>query len=249
MAGLWLPADVEVVFVEVEVSFGELAKFTARFITVLTVAFVLAACGEDRTGSIPQATDPNAGQGGNLPGFGNRSTSIPNLPNGVEINLFNVSTYAGAEDILKPTHYLVPPVILSKVQMNLKSNTGSSVAEKVWILIEDQDQGFVAEIPVVSAVTIRNSSSIDMTFSDNYLTVRIRGTISSGTLSGTIYYRNRVGSWSGSTWVPSEWQCIPRSNSSLTIGAECRDGYMSTSNSSVKSLGTFVKTSFSSWAQ
>lgn len=236
--------------------FAKFAEVCTHVCLVLAVALVLSACGEDRTGTIPNAADPFAGNGGQIPGNGRLDGSIASLmTGGVAMNLYDPSTgadnIAGLEDILKPTHYLYLPLVGNPLfKMDIKSGSGSTISERVYMSVESKTQAWAAAIAVVEGATLRTSTSLDMTFSDLYLTVRVIAAITTaGKLNGSIYYRNRSLTWNGSTWAANEQQCFASSSvPSSATGPACRDAYMSTSSTSVKKLGSF-SANYTDWVK
>jgi hypothetical protein len=225
--------------VEVEVKSRRIAKF-ASVCTALAVALVIAACGEDRTGTIPTPTNPEGGFGGNIPKFDRNGNLLPDFSTGAQINVADITTYSGVEDIMKPdllvltdTNSIVGNPL---IRMDLNTSTTSTTAQKVFLFVEDAVGGWAAEIPEVKGTQRRTSTALDIIFSDDYLTVRVVGSISSGRLAANIFYRVRA---------TGEEQCLPRGT--LDIATPCRDAYMYTGNTSfVKRLGSFSAT-YANW--
>lgn len=132
-----------------------------------------------------------------------------------------------------------PPLVISKVQLDITGGRSSTPGGTNYILVEDKQGGWVAQIPVFTGATSQTSTSLDMIFADDVLVTRAIATIGSNdSLVGSLYYRVRA---SGDN------QCKARPDApQLDVITPCRDIYMDISSSGVKRLGTFRAT-YSSW--
>lgn len=179
----------------------------------------------------------------------NPGTSLPDLSTSTTLNLDDKINYSGLVAIAG--NVVTPIVGDPKVLLRITNTQNTNVEGNLRLAFEDKVGFWWADLNSVKGTGINTSSALDIIFSDNSLTLRISATRAGDTLNPKIHYRVRQN---------GENQCLPM-RCYVTFGgvkyevpfgsqwcpaAEpdtagiCRD-YMnpSSSNISVKSLGTF----------
>ncbi len=174
-----------------------------KFFSFLLVSLLLISCsGKDKTNTVPQAQDPNAGNNIPLPTpTTNTDNRIPEwVSRSAGITLVSNSDLSNLETIFGIVY---PPLVGDpKIGMDINSSRTNKVSGKLYIGMED-DRAFTwREWSSLDTMSNRTSSALDGWFLDDEMVVRVTGGISGSpsSVQGQIKFRKRV---SGET------QCIP----------------------------------------
>ena len=190
------------------------------------------------------------------------------MTNAVPIDLVDETNLTGLKDIAEGQVY--PPLVGDPlINMTITSGGGTVVNGQVLVAFEDSQEFWGAQLPSFNGMGVALANSLDMTFADEDMVIRVMGSINNGTLDGNIYYRMRQ---SGDTECENVTvTCEPDGYIYATTGRGVRqligfhsrdDGqcntnydtvtpcqqYIDTTNSQVKQLGSFEAT-YSNWAQ
>lgn len=239
-------------------------------LSLLLIGFTIAACSNttQTSGSVPTPSNPASGTQTTLTvPTPSQNPNIPDLTNAVPINLVDKTSYSGLMDISSGQVY--PPLVGDPlIDMQLTSGGGTVVNGQVLVAFEDSQEFWGAELPSFNGMGTALANSLDMTFADEDLVVRVIGSISSGTLNGNIYYRVRqsgeiacenvtvtceLSGYIYATTSRGVRQLIGHSrdssqcNTNYDTVTPCQQ-YVDTSNPQVKQLGSFEAT-YSNWAQ
>lgn len=251
-------------------------KLNCWICTLLAACLLLiSACGnKEETSGAPTVASPfTPGKEFNLPGT-TPDGRLPDLSRATDVFLTDTVNYSALYDITYGTFFPIGGtgsqiVGNVKAQGTIKDDRtnfdasipGTLLEGKILIAFEDKAGFWGAELPIFPKAATRVGSSHDMIFADDEFVVRVIGSTGSGdAFSGTIYYRLRTNSDVVQYQYPNGAYFTARPCTQVTVtcgGGNCPGytqpdtrtkcvNYMSTSNSSVKKLGTFGG-KYSSW--
>ena len=235
--------------------------------TFVALAMFAACSSKDQSnGSVPAPANPAGGTQTTItvPNSG-QNPNIPNLTNANPINLVDKTGLSGLLDIAGGQVY--PPLVGDPlIDMDITSAGGTAVNGSVLVSFEDSQEFWGAELPSFNGMGTALANSLDMTFADEDMVIRVIGSMSGGTINGNVYYRIRqsgdiecenvtVTCEPNGTILASTRHGVQRVVGHALSGSQCStyydtvtpcQQYVSTSNSQVKNLGSFEGT-YSSW--
>ena len=237
-----------------------LRNFLFPLISAGLCVLFLVSCGATKsttTGTVPVVGDDGgSGNTDSLPDDTDPVTSgLPDLTGAVALSLTDNINYTGLSDIAGT---VVKPVV-GDAKVQLKVTNSTTPSGTLRLAFEDHRGFWWTDMNSVSGTGSNTSSSLDIIFSDNLLTVRIAGlkTVTNGnTLNSVFLYRVRQAqetqclpkvcryNWFGQTFELPLERCFSTTAEYQTFLANevttCRN-YMpsSSTNTQVKTLGTF----------
>lgn len=233
----------------------KLNRFLFPLVSAGLCSLFLVSCGatNSTTTGAPAVVDNGGGGTTPLPNPGETTTpGLPDLTGAVALALTDNVNYVGLSDIAGT---VVRPIV-GDPKVQLKVTSGTAPTGTLRFAFEDSRGLWWTDMTSVSNTGTNTSSSLDIIFSDNALTVRILGVktvVNGNTINSIFLYRVRQA---------QETDCLPKickniygqelplSSCFLTQSAyqtflanevtSCRN-YMtaSSTNSQVKNLGTF----------
>jgi hypothetical protein len=211
-------------------------KNVLKNLFVITAMVVVAACGnQTQTPTTPTTNTPTTNTNNN---------GVPDLTGALPILLTNgAPNYTGLNDL---AHGVYPTdngslVGNARVLMRLGPQRSTTVTGSIIIAFEDLAGFWAAQLSTFETISTVINNTIDAIFSDDEFVLRVTGSLVGNNIqNGRIYYRVRGYNENQCKKVvvtcygyPSWWPC-PQPD----YNTPCRN-YMSTTNTQVKSLGTF----------
>lgn len=182
-------------------------KLSLKFVIfpVLSAALgllFLTSCGAtgSTTTGIPTVTPPTGG-GPTSPLPEEPPTTTPGLPDlsaSVAINLRDKVTYS---DLSAIAGNIVTPIVGDpRALLKITNTRNQSVNGTLLVAFEDKLGFWGADMKSVPGTGVNTSSSLDIIFSDDALTLRVQASRLGDNLLSTLYYRKRA---------TGETQCLP----------------------------------------
>lgn len=259
--------------------------------------FLVVSCGSPKssTNTIPEATNPEdkPHQTIEVPTSPTADSRLPDLKTAASINLVDFANFTGLIDIAG--NVFAPLVGDPKVVVHVPTTRNQSLyAGNILVSFEDKQGFWGAELSLFAkksvnvydsnTKTLTNSqfttgilvgNTLDMTFGDSELVLRVTGTVNgAGDLTGDIYYRVPTSGETACHQIQSSCVANPnyiqqyypyypyvnpnyRDDATNPLGictyasdtaSKCFT-YMNTASTAVKKLGSFVKKDYrSTWA-
>lgn len=234
-----------------------LNQFLFPLVSAALSVLFLVSCGatNSTTTGAPTVVDNGGGTGngtGNpdpLPTGGTTPTpGLPDLTGSVALALTDNVTYSGLSAIAG--NISAPIVGDPKVLLKITNTRTQSVNGTLLVAFEDRMGFWGANMTSVKGTGVNTSSSLDIIFSDDALTLRVSSSRLGDNLLSTLTYRVRQTGETQClpakcyiTWAGQKYE-VPFSSAycplpTPDVAGTCRT-YMNTSNNSVKNLGTFT---------